>query len=777
MQTHSFGLVLSLLLVAPSARAAGTADYGRDIEPLLSNSCYTCHGPDETHREADLRLDVRSSAVDDCGVIVPGDPEGSELLRRLTTSDEFEKMPPEDSHKPALSDSQIKLVRGWIEEGAEYQDHWAYRPLERPAVPASTDDSWRRNAIDAFISQRYQVEGFEPSPEADRRTLIRRLTLDLTGLPPRSEDVEAFAQDDSPDAYDRLVNRLLESDHFGERMAVYWLDLVRYADSIGYHSDNPREVSLYRDYVIDAFNRNLPFDQFTIEQLAGDLLPDATTEQRIASGYNRLLQTTEEGGAQPKEYTAKYLADRVRNVSSVWLGVTMNCAECHNHKYDPFTLRDFYSLGAFFADVQEKPVGRRDQTLLPSPEQQARQQQLESAVAEAKRVHDEAEEEGKAAAKAELDKRQKELEQFKQTLPTTLVSISVKPRDVRVLPRGNWMDDSGDILLPATPASLPPLKAEGERASRLDLARWLVRKDNPLVARTMINRYWMLLFGRGLAATMEDMGAQGEWPTHPQLIDWLAAEYIESGWDTKHVLKLIVSSAAYRQSSTVDPEQRRRDPQNRWVARQSALRLDAEFVRDSALAVSGLLVPTVGGKSVNPYQPVGYWAQLNFPKRTWPQDHGEAIYRRGLYTHWQRSFLHPSLLAFDAPSREECTAQRPRSNTPLQALVLLNDPTYVEAARVFARRILEEGGDSVESKITFAYREALCRVPTDQEVSLLNGLLAEHLQQYKDDSEAAKRLVSIGEWESPEAETAVDVAAWTSVARVILNLPEFITRF
>jgi len=827
---HAAVAVVTFMLPA-STVLAESVEYSRDIKRLLSNSCFACHGPDENVREADLRLDVRESAVGDAGAIVPGDADASEVIARLTTDDPDMKMPPTNSNRPVLTPEEIELMRRWINEGAKYQEHWAYAKLQRPPVPKGKHGGWVQNPIDAFIAQKHEEHGFNASPEADRQTLVRRLSFDLIGLPPSPEEVDAFVNDKSADAYEKIVAKLLASEHYGERMAAYWLDLVRYADSGGYHSDNPREVSMYRDYVIRAFNDNVPFDRFTVEQLAGDLLPNATWEQKVASGYNRLLQTTEEGGAQPKEYTAKYAADRVRNVGSVWLGTTLACTECHDHKYDPFTMKDFYSLAAFFADLQERPVGRQQQTPILTPAQEEQQRKLETEAAAAKKAFDTAaaglteaqtrwentvkEKNAKDSGlpdniakivrlpadkrndkqKADLAKhyhsvapeleevrkqlaeRQRELDGFKKAIPTTLVSISGNPRTMRILPRGNWLDDSGEVVEPAVPETFVSLAVEERRANRLDLAKWLVQPDNPLVARTMVNRLWKVCFGYGIARTLEDMGSQGEWPTHPELLDWLATEYIESGWDTKHMIQLMVTSAAYRQSSQATREDRRRDPSNKWLARQSRFRLDAEMVRDGALTVSGLLVREVGGRSVKPYQPTGYWAHLNFPARKWAKDHGDNVYRRGLYTHWQRTFLHPSHLAFDAPSREECTAERPRSNTPQQALVLLNDPTYMEAARVFAERIVREGGKADAERLAFAFRQALSRIPTSREQEILISLRKKHLDEYLEAKEAADQLLSIGDRPKPNDIDSAELAAWTSVARVILNLPESIIRY
>jgi mono/diheme cytochrome c family protein len=1003
----------SLDAAPPATRATPAVDFNRDVVPILSNNCFKCHGPDSSERKAKLRLDVAEIATKPAEsgetAIVPGKPDKSELVTRIFSTDDDERMPPPKSNKH-LTDAQRQVLKEWIEQGAVYKKHWAYAVPERPALPVLAGGQ-PQNAIDDFVLAKLREQKLRPSPEADRVTLVRRLYFDLIGLPPSPEQVAEFVNDHDPQAYEKLVDRLLASEHYGERMAMYWLDLVRYADSGGYHSDNEREVYLYRDYVIGAFNANKPFDRFTVEQLAGDLLPDASLETRIASGYNRMLQTTEEGGAQAKEYTAKYAADRVRNLSSVWLGSTMACCECHDHKFDPFKTRDFYSMEAFFADVKEAAVGRQEETPLPTAEQSEQLKQLDNELAAVRKTLDEqtpaldaaqaewektaktgtidwtplrpttataksgatlkilddaailasgkvpeqetytlvadldrpgvagirleampdpslpaqgpgrasngnfvlsefavttspkaasdkptkiglqhasadfsqsgydiaraidgkpgtgwailpetgkphvaifetkspirAEKESKLtvtldfnygsahsigrlristtthkpplgahsglpaevarildiapaqrtpeqrktlsayfrtiapelkaerAKVAELDRKKSALE---KTFPKTLITTAVDPRTVRILARGNWLDDSGEIVSPAVPTFLLPLEIKDRRPNRLDLARWLVDRKNPLAARVFVNRLWMLMFGQGIVKTTEDFGSQGAAPSHPELLDWLASEFVASGWDIKHLLKLIVMSATYRQSSIATEQQRQLDPDNRWLARQGRFRLDAELVRDNALAVSGLLSAKMGGPSVKPYQPAGYWAYLNFPTREWKNDRGENQYRRGLYTFWQRTFLQPSLKAFDAPTREECTAVRTRSNTPLQSLVLLNDPTYVEAARVFAARIVKEGGAKPEERIDWAFHHALSRAATADESRVLVDLYNKHHEQYIADTAAAKKLLGVGDAPAPAGVDAADLAAWTSVARVILNLHETITR-
>lgn len=717
--------------------------FNRQILPILSEKCFRCHGPDARQRKGDLRLDTDAGARakrDSGAAIVPGLPDESELVRRVLSEDETERMPPAGAGKP-LAPEETRLLRRWIEQGAEYEPLWSLLPPRRPALPPLKNPAWPRNEVDQFVLSRLESQALAPSPASDRVTLIRRLSLDLLGLVPAPAEVDAFLADDDPQAFEHLVERLLASSHFGERLATYWLDLVRYADTVGYHGDQEHPISPYRDWVIKAFNDNLPFDRFTLEQLAGDLLPDATVDQKIASGYNRLLQTSHEGGVQQKEYQKKYDADRVRNLSAVWMGATLGCAECHDHKYDPYTQRDFYSLAAFFADVDDSrtfkgtdsnPTRREPELDVVSP----------------------------------LDGKTRR----------TMITETVAPRTIRVLRRGDWMDESGEVVGADVPRFLKPLAEPGRPPTRLDLARWLVAPDHPLVSRVFVNRLWYLFFGVGLSASLDDFGAQGEHPVHPELLDWLAVEFAESGWDVKHIVRLLVTSNTYRQSSQTTPELRRRDPQNRLFARQSSYRLPAEFIRDNALAVSGLLVRRLGGAGARPYQPAGYYKHLNFPLRDYKPDADDNQYRRGVYTHWQRQYLHPMLKAFDAPSREECTARRPISNTPLAALALLNDPTYVEAARVFAARMLREGGSTDEERIRWGFRVALSRLPDDAEVAALVRLCELNREVYRSDSESARKILAIGLAPNPADLDPVEVAAWTQTARVLLNLHEAITR-
>lgn len=986
--------------------------FNRDVRPILSNQCFVCHGPDAATREADLRLDTREglfAELDGVPLIVPGDPEDSELFYRITAAHGDERMPPADSGL-SLSAEQIETIAQWIREGAEWEGHWSYQPVARPPLPQVQNTAWGRNPIDAFILAELEHRGWSPAPDADPRTLMRRLSFDLTGLPPTPEQVQAFAAQPLEEAVASAIEELLASPHHAERLAVHWLDLVRYADTVGYHGDQDRPMSPYRDYVIDAFAANMPFDRFVREQLAGDLLPNPTVDQLVASGFNRLNQITAEGGAQPKEYLAIYAADRVRTTATAFLGSTLACAQCHDHKYDPFSARDFYSFAAFFADIEERGVfnGANNDgnwgpsVAVPSAEQAASiaaseqalalleaqlatrtpelieaQSEWESALASGQveqpqdfawadevrpqatiggswnfvgaaerepefgeRVrkqtgsgivqhffHDAAQtitlhegdvfythvwldptnppqtlmlqfnrggswdhrtfwgadkidfggignqnnghrpvgglpETGKwvrlevdpavvglnagdviqgmaftqfgglaywdqsglrarnllasvhgiglevqqwlgvaaaerpAEANAELnqhflattpilqpvrDKRSalvSQLAQQRAAVRTSLITRAREPRVMRVLPRGNWMDDSGEEVQPATPAFLPQgASAEDGRLTRLDLADWIVDPNNPLTARTFVNRLWALFFGEGLARTLEDLGAQGEWPTHPQLLDWLASEFVASGWDVRHIVRLIVSSRAYRQASVDDPAWRERDPQNRAFARQSAFRLDAEFVRDQALAASGLLNRSIGGASVKPYQPAGYWRELNFPMRQWQHDASELGLRRGLYTYWCRTFLHPSLLAFDAATREECTVERARSNTPQQALVLLNDPSFVEAARALALRAWNQPQLDDETRLQTMMQFVLQRDASASELVILRDLLQLRRQQFAADPDSAKRFLAVGDHATAAGWEPSELAAATSVARAILNLHESITRY
>ncbi len=1080
-QTHAKCLFGFVLLLACASRGA-ELQFNRDIRPILSENCLRCHGPDKNQRKAKLRLDVREVALEK-EAFVPGKPDDSALVKRIFSKDDEEVMPPPSLGKTLTAEQKDKLKQ-WITEGAKYEPHWSYITPHRPQVPADVaTNSWVINPIDALVLEQLKLHNVKPSPEADRRTLLRRLSLDLIGLPPTPMEVEAFVRDKSPNAYEKQVDRLLASPHFGERMASPWLDVARFADTVGYHGDQNQNVFPYRDYVIESFNRNKPFDQFTVEQLAGDLLPNPTTEQRVATAFNRLNMMTREGGAQPKEYLAKYAADRVRTVSGAWMGSTMGCAECHDHKYDPFSTKDFYQMEAFFADLKqwgyyadapyaptpelagfanehpfppeiqvESPYLKKrmvqlreelkstqeeawqkvkadkksrqafdtwrdesraflanspDGWLTPEPgvkvvmkdpkfaaltnftirpdhtvtfttlpregttitapltnlwisairvelvpaelvaagappaaapavavggkapatkaaaKKQSASPRVQAQAAKAARRR-----QGKlsdvtlaatlnvdgkdqklafhyadadnhqvlydfglpvlgvrdmwrvstnhglqtaiclldkpvrvnAAGKLTLAFAEAELEsvrisvspfaaedplqagadaalrstinspgwmrsskqdaaierayllntsgdtnylakthrlerEFREcrggTLPVQITE-SRAPMTIRVLPRGNWQDDSGEVVEPAVPHFLPQpaAPAAGQRLTRLDLARWLVAPENPLTSRVVVNRLWKQCFGMGISSVVDDVGGQGDWPSHPELLDWLACEFQQptwkSGaknepakhpWDFKHITKVIVMSNTYRQACGPRADLRELDPNNRWLACQSPRRLDAEFVRDNALAVAGLLNYDIGGPSAHPYQPAGYYASLQFPNRDYYADEDDRQYRRGLYTWWQRTFLHPMMVNFDAPHREECTAARNLSNTPQQALTLLNDPTFVEASRVFATRILASRTKSDEARLDLIFNDALARDPKPSELKSLESFLGQQREHYRANKDDACKFLHVGLTHEPEHTDEAELAAWTQVCRVVLNLHETITRY
>jgi len=764
-------------------------DFATQIRPILSDNCFFCHGPDASHREGGLRLDQAEEAFSegDSGetAIVPGKPDQSELLQRILSDDPDLRMPKHESGKQ-LEPDEVALIKRWIEEGASWDDHWAYRSPQKRTLPRLVDHDWSVNHVDQYIGSRLEKESLVPADDADLVTLVRRLHLDLTGLPPEPEVVEAFVGDSHPNRYERLVDRLLASPQFGERMAMYWLDLVRYADTVGYHGDQDHNISPFRDYVITSFNDNLPFDQFTREQLAGDLLAERKPSDRkenirrqIASGYNRLLQTSHEGGVQKKEYLAIYAADRIRNVSGVWMGATMGCCQCHDHKFDPFTMRDFYSMAAFFSDIDEEKTFAGSNTVPTKREPEmfvftdAESETLD-AIQQRRETLSSQPEENKDLIE-QLDKEQKTIESQARR---TMITVAVEPRSVRILPRGNWLDESGPLVEPAVPEFMGAIETGGRRADRLDLANWLTDIENGcglLTSRVFVNRLWYLFFGRGLARQLDDFGGQGVPPSHAELLDHLALDFVEANWDIKQTVRSLVLSRAYRLSSRSEAPQQE-DPENIFFARQNRSRFAAETIRDVALAISGLLQEQRGGDSVKPYQPPGYYRHLNFPERSYHADADDRQWRRGLYVHWQRQFLHPMLRAFDAPQREECTAERSQSNTPSAALVLLNDPTFIEAARVFAERILREGGMTDDARLAFAFQRAVSRKPDTIEMGFLRDLLRQSRQEYRRHPEAAEKLCQIGLHDHNDDCDPIDLAAWTTVARGILNMHETITR-
>lgn len=809
--------------------ASAAVDFNRDIRPILSDKCFHCHGPDEENREADLRLDTFEGASEGGEFeipIEPGKPDESEVIARILNQDPDEIMPPPETHKK-VTEKELALLKEWISQGAQYDEPWTYKsPVNSPSPEVQTKD-WPVNFIDRFILSRLEEKAIPPSPDADPVTLLRRLHFDLTGLPPTPADRYRFFaafKANPQSALEAEADLLLASPAYGERMSIYWLDLVRFADTVGYHGDQDHNISPYRDYVIQSFNDNLPFDQFTREQLAGDLLPNPTRQQIVATGYNRLLQTTHEGGLQQAEYRAIYQADRVRNASAVWMGATVGCAQCHDHKYDPYTAKDFHTLGAFFADIDDEqhfksgtnslPTRRPPEIPVLTPAQQAELDSLNKKLNvlskgernEIARLIAESASRGSRAKKEKNPKKKADLvaglgrtnaalaklisgdplTEWKKTEALrkkaeasgrlTMITQALKtPRVSRIFSRGNWLDESGPVVQPAVPHFMPQIKKEG-RQTRLDLANWLVDPKNGtggLTARVMANRFFYLFFGTGLSRSLGDFGGQGQPPSNPELLDRLAVEFYSSGWDIKKLVKTLVTSRAYRQSSLVPSNLRERDPYNELVARQARFRLPAEAIRDNALALSGLLNREIGGASVKPYQPAGYYRHLNFPVRKYKQDTDKRIYRRSLYVHWQRQFLHPMLKAFDAPSREECTAERPQSNTPVAALNLLNDPTFIEAARVLAERILKEAKPT--DRLNHAFQITLNRPPSEDERKTLGQLFIYAETDFKKNPKFASALIAIGQTKAGDSDPVL-LATWTTITRALLNLSETTTR-
>jgi mono/diheme cytochrome c family protein len=765
--------------------AAPTIDFNRQVRPILSDKCFRCHGPDTAQRQAGLRLDRPESALKELesGVtaIVPGEPSRSEMIRRIFSDDPEERMPPPDSQK-SLTDVEKALLRAWVADGANYSKHWSFVRPNRPAPPILSDDKWSTNDIDHFIFQRLRHEKLTPSAETDRRTLIRRVSFDLNGLPPTISEVDAFLADNQPGAYERVVDQLLASSRFGERMAMHWLDLARYADTDGYEKDGHRQMWPYRDWVIRAFNNNKPFDEFTIEQLAGDMLSSPSRDQLIATAFNRNNPTTSEAGSDPDEFAAKYAIDRLNTTASVWLGLTTQCAECHDHKFDPITTEDFYRLFAFFNQMPEVPLYEGPDAppsiMVATPEQEKKLSELNSQIAAAKAALEKDPKGATSAAQRDdVASLEKQAADFRAQIPKVRVMQPAgQARATHILIRGDYLNPGKEVTagIPAVFGELP-----NARSNRLALARWIVSDENPLTARVVVNRLWAMCFGTGLVSTMNDFGTQGELPSHPELLDWLATEFVARHWDLKATLRLIVTSSTYRQSSHVTPGLLERDPRNRLLTRGPRYRLPAEMIRDNALAVSGLLHEQLGGPSNFSYHPAGLWEEMAWadsPWKTWPQQHDTNLYRRGLYTFWKRSVLHPVMSLFDAPSRNVCEVARSTTNTPLQAYVTLNETSFVEAARFLAVRMMGNGGDSPENAIEQGYLRATLRPPSDNERRILRNLYDQMQRHFNEHPAEAEALLAVGESSAPKDLDHVEVAAWTTIAQVILNLDETITK-
>ncbi len=788
-----FRSALIIAACTASAAAASPASFEAEIVPIFRRHCVECHGGKQ--QEGDLRIDDRDAFLKGGAsgpTVTAGDAKGSELLRRvLLPADDAEHMP---ANGVSLSADEMKPFDRGSTAGAvwpagfEFKEHWAYVRPERSVPPSVQNVEWSRNSIDRFILARLEQKSLAPSPEAAKEKLLRRVTLDLTGLPPTLDEMTAFTSDSSPEAYERVVDRLLASPAFGEKWARQWLDLARYADSHGFQRDDLRSIWPYRDWVIRALNEDMPFDQFTIEQIAGDMLPNASDAQRIATGFHRCTTTNVEAGSEPEETRVNQILDRVNTTATVWLGSTLECAQCHDHKYDPFTQRDYYALFAYFNNTEieaerTKPkvpgsiAFRGPKMTLPQDDETAeRRETLEAAIARMDERIAASKQSSDEVKMAPLLKRREKISKRLEAIapPTTLVMIErAEPRTTHLFNRGVYTDP-GEAVTAAPPAVLAEQDVE---TSRLGLARWLVNRDNPLTARVVVNRWWSELWGHGLVTTPEDFGIKGAPPTHPELLDWLAVEFMESDWDMKHVLRTIVTSGTYRQTSRVTADLLEADPENLLYTRGPRFRLDAETIRDQALAVAGLLSHKQYGSPVRPWQPEGLWAKVggDAEGKTYVVSPGEDAYRRGVYVVWKRSATYPSFTAFDASSRLTCTVERSRSNTPLQALVLLNDPVYVEMTLAFAKRIVTEWPESsLDDRLHFATQLCLGREPKEQEIVILRSIYERQYESASSDPKRSEKLVATTTL--PKDVTAHELAAWYAVATTLLNLDEAVTK-
>ncbi|MBM4005784.1 MAG: DUF1553 domain-containing protein [Planctomycetes bacterium] len=818
-------------------------DFNRDIRPILSENCYYCHGQDANKRQAELRLDQRDAAIA-AEAIVPGDAANSSLMRRVLSEDPEQMMPPPKSNR-RLSPQQKNILERWIASGADYQVHWAYLPPVRSAEPAVQQVEWVRNPIDRFVLARLENEGLGPSPEADRATLIRRLSIDLVGLPPTPQEVDAFVADQDDKAYENLVDSLLASQHYGERMALPWLDAARYADSNGFQQDGDTWQWIWRDWVVKALNDDLPFDQFTLWQLAGDLLPNATVEQKIASGFNRNHLLNGEGGAIPEEQRFVILFDRIDTTATTWLGLTMACAQCHDHKYDPLTTRDYYGLMDAFNRLPESGTPQFFSSRirvaapfleLPTEENLQRTAELEEQIksAEAASVpildasfegwraglfadgkpaegkglpeplatllrksdgeRTDAEKKsididlrkhfeekvrptlvGKLPVLGKAEEVRKQLAAYRaDKLPRVMIMSDAQPRETSILERGEYLKPKEKVSF-ATPAFLPPLP-QGAPSNRLGFAEWLVMPGHPLTARVQVNRIWQHYFGTGIVKTSEDFGVQSEYPVHGPLLDWLAVEFRERGWSMKALHKLIVMSATYRQSSRVSQELRNRDAENRLYARANRFRMPSLLLRDWALASSGLLDPRIGGRPVYPYQPDAVWEALAITKErdfTYPQSTGADLYRRSLYTFWRRTVIPANM--FDASNRQTCRVRQAATSTPLHALTTLNDPTWVEAARVLAEQCLKTH-DHLDARLAHALRRVVGRPIREIDLRLLRAAYERQAAIYQANADDATALLSVGASPRDNGLNLTEHAALAAVCLAILNLDEALTR-
>jgi hypothetical protein len=765
-------VLLAFCAAAPAVRAQETVDFNRDVRPILSNNCFQCHGPDEKSRKAKLRLDTQEGAL--AASVVPGKPDASELIARVVAPhDDASTMPPAKSGK-RLTPKEVGILKAWIKDGAKYSAHWAYIKPVLPAVPKTKFDT--ANAVDAFLFARLEKEGLKPQPAADRYALARRVALDLTGPPPTAAEVEEVVTDTAANAYEKFVDKMLAKPAYGEHWARFWLDLARYADSAGYADDPLRTIWKYRDYVIESFNANKRFDTFTIEQLAGDLMPKATIEQQIATAFHRNTMTNSEGGTNDEEFRNVAVVDRVNTTFLVWMGTSMACAQCHTHKYDPLTQIEYFRSFAFFNNTAD--ADRPDES--PKLEfwtdkQKDARADLEARIADLEallkgRKPDEAKTERDALA---MLKKQLAALKPETSVPVMKELTGGQRRKTRLQYRGNFLD-LGDEVSEGTPAALHAFPKDAPK-TRLEFAKWVTSDQNPLTARVIANRFWEQIFGVGIVRTSEEFGIQGELPSHFELLDWLAVDF-QRDWDVKRFLKLLVMSNAYRQSAKVTREAFERDPENRLLARGPRVRLTAEMVRDQALSAAGLLSPKMLGPSVRPQQPnLGVSAAFG-GSIDWQTSAGEDKFRRGVYTQWRRSNPYPSMSAFDAPNRDTCVVRRTRTNTPLQALVTMNDPVYIEAAQALARRTIANGGKTTEERAAFALKACLIRPATEAEVSRLVKLYDDAKVKFGKDAAKAAQFATAPLGPLPKGVDAADAAAWTVVANVILNLDEMLMK-
>ena len=767
-----------------SVLLAKEVSFNRDIRPILSNKCFSCHGPDKHDRKAELRLDISEGSdgayreKDGNFALKPGSIDDSELWHRIISEDSEEVMPPPEANKKLLTVQEKELIKAWISSGAKYEKFWAFEKPKQPDLPKVKNGKWSDEPIDLFVMKKLESTGITPSPEADKRTLIRRLSLDLTGLPPSREEVRKFDSDDTAGAYEQLVDKLLSREQYGEHMARYWLDLVRFADTNGMHKDYYRNSVAYRDWVIRAYNQNLRYDEFVRYQLAGDLFPDASSDQLIASGFNRLHLIIDVGTALPEESFFKNVTDRVTAVGTAFMGMTVQCAACHDHKYDPITQKDYYSLFAFFNNIDAKPETERGLknglqppiASVPTPDQKKALDELGAKMSE---VESEINNQNNSEdIISELQEKLKSLkgerDQLEKQIPMAMVMRERKEvRETRIMKRGQY-DDPGEVVERNAPEFLHPMKRAGDVASRMDLANWFIDKENPLTARVAVNRIWQQLFGVGLVKTSEDLGAQGEVPSHPLLLDYLAVSFVKSGWDVKALIKEIVLSKAYRQSSNIDESLFKKDPENRLLARGSRFRMDAEMIRDQILFTSGTLSEKMYGKSVKPPQPDGLWKAVTMIGERFKPDSGEEIRRRSLYTYWKRGMPPPQMTILNAPIRDACVSRRERTNTPSQALLLLNESEYMKAARNLAMTVLVPKEAKPSQRIAFAYETITSRLPDKEEQKTLYELLQSLYKTYLNEPALADEICE--GLPVKEKDQKAKIAAWTILVNSLYNL-------